>query len=124
MNRKIALSDRLVVVLTALNLWAVGGGGIMISFAGRPLFGMILLAASIVVSGLTLTGRIGKNREYTIANLTLAGVGIPILVFGVVLMGAVFPSSMNLIWYSYLTVLLFLSVAAIGLVVRDARSTT
>ncbi len=124
MNRRILVTDRLVTVLTALNLWAVGGGGVLISLAGRPVFGMLVIAAALVILALTLTGRLGRQREYTVANLVVVGIGIPILFIGLILLGAVIPPSMNLIWYAYMAILVILSGAAVLLAAKGARTTT
>ena len=124
MNRRITVTDRLVMVLTALNIWAVGGGGVLIALAGRPVFGMLLVAAALVILALTLTGRLGKQREYTVANLVVVGIGIPIIFIGLFLLGAVIPPSMNVIWYAYLAILVVLSGAAILLAAKEARATT
>ncbi len=124
MNRRITVTDRFVMVLTALNIWAVGGGGVLIALAGRPVFGILLVAAALVILALTLTGRLGRQREYTVANLVVVGIGIPIIFIGLFLLGAVIPPSMNIIWYAYLAILVVLSGAAILLAAKEARATT
>ncbi len=122
MNRRVTVSSRLSNLLGIVNLWAVGGGGILIALAGRPLFGGLLIAAAVILFGLTLAGRLGGQREMTLSNLVLIAAAIPLLLIGLLLLGVIIPPNLDVVWYGYLAVLILLSGSAIFLAARDVRS--
>jgi len=109
-------------LLGLVNLWGVGGAGILIALAGSPFIGSILILASLAILVLTLTGRIQRQRTTTAGSLVVVAVGIIILFFSLLGLGVIIPANLKLLWYGYLAVFAVLSVAAVLATIRASRS--
>lgn len=123
MGRTVTLTRRFSITLASLNAWTLTGGGLLVTLGGNPFLGPLLIVAGLVVLGLAFAGRLQKERALTLSQSVLSLVGIPIMFFGLLLLGGgLIPTRFNVLWYGFLIVLLILAVIAIMELARSARS--
>ena len=123
MGRTVTLTRRYSLLLASLNAWTLAGGGLLITFGGNPFLGPLLIVAGLVVIGLAVAGRLQRTRSAPLGLSVLSLVGIPIMFFGLLLVGGgLIPAKFTLFWYGFLAVLLILAIIASVELARSARS--
>ena len=95
----------------------------LITLGGSPFLGPLLIVAGLVILGLAVAGRLQRQQSMTLTQSLLTLLGIPIMFFGLLLLGGgLIPVRFNVLWYGFLGVLLNLAVVASVELARSARS--
>ena len=123
MGRTVTLTKRHSIILASLNAWTLAGGGLLITLGGSPFLGPLLIVAGLVILGLAVAGRLQRQQSMTLTQSLLTLLGIPIMFFGLLLLGGgLIPVRFNVLWYGFLGVLVILAVVASVELTRSARS--
>jgi hypothetical protein len=123
MGRTVTLTTRYTNTVAALNAWTLAGGGLLITLAGNPFLGPLLVIAGLVFIGLAVSGRLQRQQSISLSQSLLTLLGIPVMFVGLLLLGGgLVPARFNLLWYGFLGVMVVLTVSAIVQLARFVRS--